>query len=126
MARKQTFGTPNQSKAYLYPNRRRGRFIACWAGVAIVAAALAADAFTTRSLLVSPGILSKSHALVRSQDASFSDCARCHSPFSAPGDDRCVGCHEPRAGVSRFANKAHTEQIQAADRGTTGAKHPAR
>src|SRR5882724_11637804 len=125
MARKPTFGTPHQSKTYIAPSKRRGRFLACWIGVALVAVAVTGDALTSRSLLVSPGSLSRNHLLPPGHAAAVSDCARCHDPFSAPTDARRVRCPEPRAPVSRLANRAHAEPIQDADRRTPGARHPA-
>jgi len=118
MARKPTYGTPNQSKAYLIPDRRRKRFLFSVVGFAAIALFVVVDALTSKQFLLSPGTLSKSHI------RAGSDCAKCHAPFSSAVDTRCLGCHEPRAAVSRFSNKAHSEQIQAADRGTTGATRP--
>ncbi len=118
MARKPTYGTPDQSRAYVFPRTHRLRGIIGWSGVAAVVFLVAADILTTRRIVLSPGPLSKSHAL------AGGDCAKCHDPFDDPADARCIGCHEPRASVSRFTATAHAERVHRAG-AAAGAAHAA-
>ncbi|HXI03266.1 MAG TPA: cytochrome c3 family protein, partial [Candidatus Saccharimonadales bacterium] len=108
MARKPTFGTPDQSKAYVFPDRRRWRGLIGVIGVVAVLVFFGVDLFTGDKTFLTAGPLSKAHAV------AGADCAKCHQSWHRPPDRLCIGCHDPLASVTRFGALAHAERSKSA------------